>query len=546
MKRVSTLAFSIILALAIVLPSLTTPPPIDASSVYDANGAAYFSSNDTTLVTYSPWSSSTEKTNFTTEVHDAWSYWYTATGASGTQFQWGGEWDGSSLAISGHPINWVVVNCDGSTAHSVTFNSVTATCQSPFAYAGIISTSPSRWVVMMDDYDGVGQSLYIEHEILHTFGLLDAYSSPSFVHPGDENKTLSPATDCWMMGKASGSSCGTGNQIYSPAHPDEVNVAKAALTTASSPVTPAMHGLPVLTSTSPGHYLIRARIDQSEYRAENQVILVGASPLSFQYRPLAPFVSWQNCSVLSTGDCSIYRNHYPYESYYYWYYTIDATSGTWNGWKPSDGLCVTQGAANRNGYSTPSNTCIFNNQLSGANLALTGLYTTATLTWTDSNTEDAYKIDRFSYGSGTWTTLTSSLAAGSTTYTDTTATTNNMFCYSVIPRYGGADLVTHAQTDLLCYNPNSNSGSQYVTDLKLQLSGTNILTLTWTPGGIQDGYALIVARPGQSTQVINLSASASGYAYDTTGHCNYGFVLATMLSGSALGQSTIMSACPIQ
>ena len=133
--------------------------------------------------------------------------------------------------------------------------------------------------------------------------------------------------------------------------------------------------------------------------------------------------------------------------------------------------------------------------------------TQITLSWTDATGETGYKVRRSPNGTDTWTTLTSSLAAGSTGYANTGLTPATKYYYQVIPFNSGSSAA------------NSNTANATTTldapgNLRVDSVATNNLILHWDDVNNETGYIIDRSLNDQAHwgQLNSVGANVTSYS----------------------------------
>lgn len=133
------------------------------------------------------------------------------------------------------------------------------------------------------------------------------------------------------------------------------------------------------------------------------------------------------------------------------------------------------------------------------------------LAWTDNATDEtAYTVERSAAGAGSWSVLTSSLAAGTTSYNDTTASANTAYDYRVQATNGSGSSSYATASGARTY-PGAPTG------LGATAAGSTQINLSWTaPSGGATSYK-IERSPTGSGSWTEIATGVTGTTYSSTG-----------------------------
>jgi len=161
------------------------------------------------------------------------------------------------------------------------------------------------------------------------------------------------------------------------------------------------------------------------------------------------------------------------------------------------------------------------------------------LSWAAGTGQTGYSVYRLS------TTLTTLPAGGplpatATSFSDTSALTDPVYCYAVAPLSATGPL---ARSDLLCLLNNSASGSGSPTGFSIQLNQSTAASLSWNAGGGSDLILVALPLNGQPIRAIALGQSQTT-ATDNTGGAPTCYSVFALSAGTVSGHTPILCGLP--
>lgn len=139
----------------------------------------------------------------------------------------------------------------------------------------------------------------------------------------------------------------------------------------------------------------------------------------------------------------------------------------------------------------------------------------AVLTWDAGAAQTAYLLLRTTVGAGSQT-MFGPLAAGATSYTDTTAAPGGLYCYLLVPIDSLGILGT---SDMQCALPGITTGPAVPSAFTLAMNQSQTASLSWSaPAGGADSYVIgIIPLNGQAPSNVVLPGTATSVTRDTGG-----------------------------
>jgi len=172
--------------------------------------------------------------------------------------------------------------------------------------------------------------------------------------------------------------------------------------------------------------------------------------------------------------------------------------------------------------------------IGGRNLTITTGF--IDLSWQGGTVQTGYTLLRVD--TSTSAVVTTPLAAGATSYSDTTAVNGVTYCYVLLPT-GSAGLL--GLSDLLCGVNGSASGSPLPVGFTLALNQTSTAAMTLTSGGPEGTYLLMVPLDGSAPTTTAVTPGTFTRPVPLGGGC---FVVFADGFGGAFGFSNTLCGVP--